>query len=72
MGNHFHLLLEIPLTNFSKLMRWFNITDTSHYNRRRKRTGLLYQGRYKRILVERKGYLHMVFRYMILLTNLNL
>ncbi|MCF6153696.1 MAG: hypothetical protein E3K36_00275 [Candidatus Brocadia sp.] len=63
MDNHFHLLLETPLANLSKFMRWFNITYTSHYNRRHKRTGHLYQGRYKSILVEKKSYLHIVSRY---------
>ena len=63
MDNHFHLLLETPLANLSKFMRWFNITYTSHYNRRHKRTGHLYQGRYKSILVEKKSYLHIISRY---------
>ena len=63
MDNHFHLLLETPLANLSEFMRWFNITYTSHYNRRHKRTGHLYQGRYKSILVEKKGYLHILSRY---------
>ncbi|UJS17512.1 MAG: transposase [Candidatus Jettenia sp.] len=63
MDNHFHLLLETPLANLSEFMRWFNITYTSHYNKRHKRIGHLYQGRYKSILVEKKGYLHTVSRY---------
>ncbi len=63
MDNHFHLLLETPLANLSEFMRWFNITYTSHYNRRHKRTGHLYQGRYKSILVEKKSYLHILSRY---------
>ncbi|MCC7213067.1 MAG: transposase, partial [Candidatus Brocadia sp.] len=54
MDNHFHLLLETPLANLSEFMRWFNIPYTSHYNRRHRRTGHLYQGRYKSILVEKK------------------
>ncbi|MCC7211958.1 MAG: transposase, partial [Candidatus Brocadia sp.] len=62
MDNHFHLLLETPLANLSEFMRWFNITYTSYYNRRHKRTGHLYQGRYKSILVE-KNYLHVLSRY---------
>jgi REP element-mobilizing transposase RayT len=63
MDNHFHLLLETPLANLSEFMRWFNITYTSHYNRRHKRIGHLYQGRYKSILVEKRSYLHIVSRY---------
>ena len=63
MDNHFHLLLETPLANLSEFMRWFNITYTSHYNRRHKRSGHLYQGRYKSILVEKDSYLHILSRY---------
>jgi len=53
MDNHFHLLLETPLANLSKFMRWFNITYTSHHNRRHN----------KSILVEKKSYLHILSRY---------
>ena len=63
MDNHFHLFLETPLANLSEFMRWFNITYTSHYNRRHKRSGHLYQGRYKSILVEKDSYLHVLSRY---------
>ena len=63
MKNHFHLLVETPLGNLSEFMRHFNITYTSHYNRRHNRVGHLYQGRYKSILVEKDSYLTMVSRY---------
>lgn len=63
MDNHFRLLLETPLGNLGVFMRWFNITYTSHYNRRHKRAGHLYQGRYKSILMEKEGYLHVLSRY---------
>jgi len=63
LTNSLYLLLETPLANLSEFMRWFNITDTSHYNKRHKRTGHLYQGRYKSILVEKKSYLHILSRY---------
>ena len=53
MDNHLHLLLETPLANLSKFMRWFNITSTSHHNRRHN----------KSILVEKKSYLHILSRY---------
>jgi putative transposase len=63
MNNHWHLLVQTPLANLSEFMRRFNITYTSHYNRRHKRVGHLYQGRYKSFLVEEDGYLNMVSRY---------
>jgi REP element-mobilizing transposase RayT len=63
MPNHFHLLVETPLGNLSEFMRQFNITYTSHYNRRHNRVGHLYQGRYKSILVDRESYLKTLIRY---------
>lgn len=63
MENHFHLLIETPLGNLGEFMRHFNITYTSHYNRRHKRVGHLYQGRYKSILVDKTNYLSILSRY---------
>jgi hypothetical protein len=45
-------------------MRHFNIAYTGAYNRRHKRVGHLYQGRYKAILVEGDIYLLEVSRYL--------
>jgi putative transposase len=55
--------LETPLANLSEFMRRFNITYTSYYNRRHKRVGHLYQGRYKSILVDKESYLAILSRY---------
>ena len=63
MNNHWHLLVQTPLANLSEFMRHFNITYTSHYNRRHRQVGHLYQGRYKSFLVEEDSYLAMVSRY---------
>ena len=63
MSNHFHLLIDTPLGNLSEFMRHFNITYTSHFNRRYKRAGHLYQGRYKSILVDKDAYLSVLSRY---------
>jgi len=63
MTNHFHLLIETPMGNVSEFMRHFNISYTGNYNRRHKRSGHLYQGRYKSILVEKDTYLSMLSRY---------
>ena len=63
MTNHWHLLVETPLANLGEFMRHLNITYTSHYNRRHKRVGHLYQGRYKSVLVEKDTYLVIVSRY---------
>jgi len=63
MENHFHVLLETPLANLGAFMRHFNITYTSYYNRKYKRSGHLYQGRYKSILVDKESYLSVLSRY---------
>src|SRR4030067_3297732 len=63
MENHFHLLVETPLGNLGEFMRHFNITYTGYYNRRHKRVGHLYQGRYKSILIDKQEYLSILSRY---------
>lgn len=63
MKNHWHMLAQTSLANLGEFMRHFNITYTSHFNRRHKRTGHLYQGRYKSFLVEADSYLSQVSRY---------
>lgn len=63
MSNHFHFLVETPLGNLGEFMRYLNITYTSYFNRRHKRTGPLYQGRYKSVLIEKDAYFSMVSRY---------
>ncbi|GBE39185.1 transposase IS200 like protein [bacterium BMS3Bbin08] len=63
MSNHYHLLIETPKGNLSEYMRHFNMRYTSHYNRRHKKGGHLYQGRFKGILVDKDTYLTMLSRY---------
>lgn len=63
MTNHFHLLLTTPDGNLSEFMRHFNISYTSVFNRRHKRVGHLYQGRYKSFLIDADNYLLEVSRY---------
>lgn len=63
MDNHFHLLLATPKGNLSEFMRHFNISYTAAFNRRHRRVGHLYQGRYKAILVDQDNYLLELSRY---------
>ncbi len=63
MSNHYHLLIETPRGNLSDYMRHFNMRYTSHYNRRHKKVGHIYQGRFKGILVDKDIYLTMLSRY---------
>ena len=64
MTNHFHLLIETPEANLNRLMHYINGSYTGYYNRKHKRIGHLFQGRYKAILVDRDSYLVELSRYM--------
>ena len=66
MPNHYHLLIETPRANLSWGMRHLNGVYTQATNRRHKRSGHLFQGRFKAILVERERYLLQVARYIAL------
>ncbi|ODS31597.1 MAG: hypothetical protein SCARUB_03288 [Candidatus Scalindua rubra] len=63
MENHFHLILHTPSGNLNRFAQRFNTAYTVYYNRRHKRSGHLYQGRYKAILVEKDSYLLALSRY---------
>lgn len=63
MKNHFHFLLKTPDGNLSEFMRHFNISYTYVFNKRHKRSGHLYQGRYKSFLIDADAYLKEVSRY---------
>jgi REP element-mobilizing transposase RayT len=66
MSNHYHLLIETPDANLSKGMRQLNGVFTQYSNRRHRRTGHLFQGRYKAILVDADSYLLELSRYVVL------
>ncbi|MBS3908806.1 MAG: transposase [Actinobacteria bacterium] len=66
MPNHYHLLLETREANLSKGMRQLNGIYTQRFNRKYKRSGHLFQGRYRAILVEKEAYLLKLCRYVAL------
>ena len=66
MGNHYHLLVETPEPNVSRGMRQLNGIYTQRFNRRHGRSGHLFQGRFKGILVERDSHLLELARYVVL------
>ncbi len=63
MQTHFHLLLMTAEANLRKFMQRFNTTYTVYFNRRHRRSGHLFQGRYKAILIEKDEYLVELSRY---------
>jgi len=66
MPNHYHLVVETPDGNLSRGMRQVNGVYTQRFNRRYKRVGHLFQGRYKAILIEKDSHLLEVACYIVL------
>ena len=63
MGNHYHLLAQTEQANLGRWMHWLVTSYTVTSNRRHRRVGHLFQGRYKSIVVEADGYLLPLSRY---------
>jgi len=66
MDNHYHLVIETPDANLAKGMRQLNGMYTQHYNWRHQKTGHVFQGRYKAIIVDKDAYLLELCRYVVL------
>jgi hypothetical protein len=66
MDNHYHLMIETPDGNLSLGMRQLNGVYTQARNKRRNKTGHLFQGRYKAILIQKDSHLLEVCRYVVL------
>ena len=66
MSNHYHLVIETIDPTLSRGMRHINGVYTQTFNRRHKRQGHLFQGRFKGILVEKDAYLLELCRYVVL------
>jgi putative transposase len=66
MDNHYHLLLETPEPTLVAGMRRLNGVYTQAFNRRHRRVGHLFQGRYKAIVVDKDAYLLELCRYIVL------
>jgi len=66
MNNHYHIVIETPDGNLSKGMRQLNGVYTQVFNRRHRRVGHIFQGRYKAILIQKESHLLEVCRYVVL------
>jgi REP element-mobilizing transposase RayT len=66
MRNHYHLLVETPEPTLSRGMRQLNGLFTQAFNRRHRRAGHVFQGRFRSILVERDAHLLELCRYLAL------
>ena len=63
MPNHYHLIVETPRANLSAALGWLQTTFTVRFNRRRARSGHLFQGRFKAHLVDADEYALTLLRY---------
>jgi putative transposase len=63
MDNHYHLLIETTSENLSLFMRQINSNYAIYFNKKYKRTGHLWQGRYKSWYIVEEKYLYDVYRY---------
>lgn len=63
MDNHYHLLMETPHANIKQIMQNINTSYTVYANKRHKRFGHLFQGRYKAFIVDKESYLMELSRY---------
>lgn len=63
MTNHYHLIIETPEANLKKTMHYINSSYTAYTNTKHKRSGHLFQGRYKGILIDKDNYLTELSRY---------
>ena len=63
MSNHYHLLLEINRPVLSKYMRQLGMNYAIYFNKKYRRSGHLWQGRYRSWYVTDEAYLYALMRY---------
>ena len=62
MPNHYHLLTQTPRGNLSQAVGWLQATYAARFNRRHRRCGHLFQGRFKAHLVDADAYARPLLR----------
>jgi REP element-mobilizing transposase RayT len=63
MPNHFHLVIETSEANLSGSMQWLTTSYAMWFNRRERRVGPLFQGRFKAVLFDGRTEAWPVTRY---------
>jgi REP element-mobilizing transposase RayT len=63
MSNHFHVALKIDAVSLSKVMQRILTSHSLSFNLKYKRTGHLFQARYKAVLCHDQAYLVSLIRY---------
>lgn len=64
MTNHYHLILETNKANLHQIMHYLNGSYTTYFNLKNGRSGHLFQGRYKGIVIDVDNYLLELSRYL--------
>ncbi len=63
MSNHYHLLVEIEQPNLSRFMKQLGMSYSIYFNKKYKRSGHLWQGRFKSWYVANEAYLYTLMIY---------
>ena len=63
MSNHYHLLIKTTKANLSRIMHYINGSYTTYFNVKRRKTGHLFQGRYKSLVIDADSYFQELTRY---------
>ena len=63
MSNHYHLLIETKTENLSRFMKHINASYAIYFNKKYKRSGHLWQGRFKSWYVTDEAYLYALIGY---------
>jgi len=63
MSNHYHLLIETKTENLSRFMKHINASYAIYFNKKYKRSGHLWQGRFKSWYVTDAAYLYALIGY---------
>lgn len=63
MKNHLHIVMQVEDVPLSRIMQNISLRFTKWINYTQSRTGHLFQGRYKALLIDADAYLHELVRY---------
>lgn len=63
LANHYHLTVEASKNHISEIMHAINSSYAIRFNKKYQRTGHLFQGRFKGILIDKENYLLELSRY---------
>jgi putative transposase len=67
MPNHFHFILkQIKDKGISKFLQKLEIGYTKYFNQKYERSGVLFQGKFKAVLVDKDNYFNHLVRYIYL------